>query len=232
MLDRNISSYALQSSLLSGLCLSAPTAAWSAEDQSPAKIKGGHETKMCEWPTTVWLRNCTATLIHPRVAIYAAHCGSRIKSLFFGEHSKSKGSISPKVKFCRTNPEYTGSSSLGKGLDYAFCLLEEPMNDMPIAPIGYGCELEHVNPENPVWLVGFGLNDNKEGKPTSGVKRMVKTNIGRHSDDRTEIELGRLGFVSSSGDSGGPAYVKLKDGTAAHGGDYFLGGRSGAELVR
>lgn len=185
-----------------------------AADESPTpEIKGGHETKMCEWPTTVWLRSCTATLIHPRVAIYAAHCGSKISTLFFGEEDKSKGSISPKVKFCKTNPGYRSSSDLGKGLDYAFCLLEEPMQDMPIAPIGYGCELEHIDPKNPIWLVGFGVNDNKEGRPTYGVKRMVKTNIGKKSADGTELELGRLGFVSSNGDSGGPAYIKLPDGS-------------------
>lgn len=185
----------------------------ASSDEDLAYIKGGHETKMCEWPTTVWLRSCTATLIHPRVAIYAAHCGSKISSLFFGEEDKSKGSISPKVKFCRTNPEYRSSSDLGKGVDYAFCLLEEPMEKMPIAPIGYGCELEHIDPKNPVWLVGFGVNDNKEGRPTYGVKRMVKTNIGKKSADGTELELGRLGFVSSNGDSGGPAYIKLPDGS-------------------
>lgn len=200
-----------------GLCalslmpLASPS--FASSDAPSPQIKGGHETKMCEWPTTVWLRSCTATLIHPRVAIYAAHCGSKISSLFFGEEDKSKGSISPKVKFCRTNPAYRSSSDLGKGVDYAFCLLEEPMEKMPIAPIGYGCELDHIDSKNPVWLVGFGVNDNKEGRPTYGVKRMVKTNIGKKSADGTELELGRLGFVSSSGDSGGPAYIKLPDGS-------------------
>lgn len=185
----------------------------AADDSQSPQIKGGHETKMCEWPTTVWLRSCTATLIHPRVAIYAAHCGSKISSLFFGEEAKSEGSISPKVKFCKTNPGYRSGSDLGKGLDYAFCLLEEPMEKMPIAPIGYGCELDHIDPKNPIWLVGFGVNDNKEGRPTYGVKRMVKTNIGQKSADGKELELGRLGFVSSNGDSGGPAYIKLPDGS-------------------
>lgn len=187
--------------------------AQASDEVTQTSIKGGKETKMCEWAPTVWLGGCTATVIHPRVVLYAAHCGSRYKSVFFGEERGSLGSLSAKVKYCKTNPEYRGSSDLGDGVDYAFCLLEKPLHNMPLAPIGYGCELEHVNSDNPVWLVGFGLNDNKEGRPKQGVKRMVKTNIGRKSADGKEIELGRLGFVSSSGDSGGPAFVKLKDGT-------------------
>lgn len=177
------------------------------------RIKGGQATKTCEWATTAWLGSCTATLIHPRVLIYAAHCGSRIRTVYFGEEKAKGGGISPKVKFCKTNPKYRGSGSLGKGEDYAFCVLEKPMENMPIAPIGYGCELEQLNPKNPVWLVGFGLNDNKEGRPKQGHKRWVKTTMNKRSKDGTEIEMGKLGFVSSSGDSGGPAYIKLTDGT-------------------
>ena len=55
----------------------------SVPEISDPAIYNGSEVGLCGWPTTVHVANggswCTGTLIHPRVVVYAAHCGASPK---------------------------------------------------------------------------------------------------------------------------------------------------------
>ena len=51
-----------------------------------SEIYGGTNVATCGWPTTVSLGgSCTGTLVHERVVIYAAHCGTGYSSVRLGE---------------------------------------------------------------------------------------------------------------------------------------------------
>lgn len=183
-----------------------------AQDLEPAvRVYGGEPAKTCEWPTTVGLKMCTGTLIHPRVMIYAAHCGKRVPAIEFGE----KYGANPKkvaTEFCATSPGYRSESDLQKGVDFAFCVLKEPVKDIPIAPIGYGCEMDEIIKNKPkVWVVGFGKNDLGAGK--RGTKVKVETSFGGEMTEGKEFLVGGPEGSGCNGDSGGPVYAKLSDGS-------------------
>lgn len=189
---------------------------WLAHE-APApssRIMGGEPAKACTWPTTVSIKHCTATLIHPRVLIYAAHCGDKVPEALFGE-STDKPSRRVKTKYCKTNPDFSMSAGPGKGTDFAFCVLESAVEDMPLAPILYGCEVEKALVNNAdIWLAGFGKNNNESGGPKSGIKHWVKTDFVKFKNsEKKEVVVGSNGKTACNGDSGGPAYIQLEDGT-------------------
>jgi MYXO-CTERM domain-containing protein len=172
-------------------------------DEDPL-IYGGTPTPSCGWPTTVFLGGCTGTLVHPQVVIYAAHCGSGVGSIRFGENGEAPAKTMG-TKYCQTNPAYQGGQP---GTDHAFCVLSEPV-EAPIVPILMGCETQVLQPGQEVTIVGFGNADNGP----FGIKRNVTTTINSVG---AEAFIGGNGKDSCQGDSGGPVYVKL---SAAQGGD-------------
>lgn len=189
-----------------------PAAAESA-GEGMSRIYGGEPAKTCEWPTTVGLGGCTGTLIHPRVVLYAAHCGTRIRTAQFGEQYRSKIAHQIKTVHCKRNPEFKGQASLGRGQDSAYCLLEKEVEGVAIAPVFYGCETEELKPGGAIWLVGFGKNNNKEGLAKAGIKFKVETDFVKYGAGERELVVGSNGKTACNGDSGGPAYLKMSDGS-------------------
>ena len=67
---------------------SEPPAASTHKKADPTPIIGGRVAEVCEWPSTVAVENrsstCTASLVHPRLIITAAHCGA-MTEVNFGE---------------------------------------------------------------------------------------------------------------------------------------------------
>lgn len=172
------------------------------------RIFGGEPTGTCEWPTTVGFGGCTGTLVHPQVVLTAGHC-STPRKVYFGE--RYRGGIAKTLvpKFCMKNPGYTGKPGLGG--DSHFCVLNEAVKDIPIAPIAYGCELEQIKAGAKIWLVGFGRANGATAG--SGVKHKVEVSINSVHGNVGELKVGGNGKATCYGDSGGPAFMKMSDGS-------------------
>ncbi|MEZ4383481.1 MAG: trypsin-like serine protease [Nannocystaceae bacterium] len=170
-------------------------------DLTPQQIYGGTDVATCGWPTTVSLEgSCTATLVHPELVIFAAHCGSGYSQIRFGESINGGGGKTVQTDFCKTYP----GGNPGNGKDFAFCKLAEPVTDVQIVPILMGCETDVLKAGTEVTIVGFGNADNGP----YGVKREVTTTINSITG-QGEASIGGNGKDSCQGDSGGPVYVKL-----------------------
>jgi Trypsin/Penicillin-Binding Protein C-terminus Family len=170
-----------------------------SEPHAPAPIYGGERVAACGWPTTVYVADCTGTLVHPEVVIYASHCGTAVSEVFLGDAVGEPG-ISIATSHCEAHAETTGT-------DWAFCTLAQPVLDIAITPPLMGCETELLQPQAPVWIVGFG--DRESGE--YGEKFQAQTKLFQIEDG--EAFIGGDGADTCYGDSGGPAYLQLDDGS-------------------
>src|SRR5689334_8519457 len=130
-------------------------------------ISGGTPAGVCVLPDVLCVGSagcrCTATLVHPRVVLYAAHCGAA-NAFRVGESSGGGGTLLM-ASMARVNPDYGTRTDPNDDVDvdWAFSVLDQPAN-LPVTPVAYGCELDQVMREGqPVVQTGFG-------QPTSGMK--------------------------------------------------------------
>lgn len=200
-----------------------PGSSVAAEPGSPAII-GGDASGPCEWPSVVALTTggvCTATLVHPRVIVYAAHCGTLHTHALFGEHIDAPARTVPLLRCERYSDLFAVSS-----MDYAYCELAEPVEDVAITPILFGCDEALIEVGTPVTIVGFG--DSSVGEPELiGRKHAADTQIVGYL---STIGIGGMGVGAESGDSGGPALVQVADGSWRVLGIVSGGGGDGATV--
>ncbi len=180
-----------------------PTNGPVAPIQQP--IFGGNTAGTCQWPSTVLLNGCTGTLIHPLIVTTASHCGTNHRTAIFGENNRTGAQRRIPIEYCRT---FQRGGPVGT--DYAFCKLRTPVTDVPIVPPLMGCELDVLQPGQKVVVAGFGVNtDDDMG---FGTKRWVETTfMGVDATGRARV--GGMGKAPCFGDSGGPAFVQLRDGS-------------------
>ena len=194
---------------------SAP-AEGEALESTPSPIVGGQETPPCAWPTTGNYTedlgggvsgNCTCTLISPTLISLAAHCldpQAASRKVTFGdtENPGRNGKVVSITK-CMAAP---GGQSVS---DFGFCVLAEPVA-MPIIPVLFGCETSILKQGQDVVLVGFG-NINADTPSPGGHKRFVHAKIDKVST--RSIDIGDPTHQNCFGDSGGPAFVQVADGS-------------------
>lgn len=191
--------------------LSALAGEAQADTTKPAngtRIFEGEPVQECGWPTTVAITGtgtqCSGTLIHPRVVVYAAHCGVGRKTIRFSQ-SWSGGSGGASVQGeCTANPDYDNVDQ-DQPDDQAFCVLDSEVT-LPVTPVAMGCETAFLQAETEAVLVGFGNNSSAE--TGGGTKRWRLTTIFDIFDKVIQFPAPSV----CSGDSGGPAFVRLPDG--------------------
>lgn len=180
---------------------------------STPQIAYGETAVACAWPTTVSVAGggqCSGTLVHPQVVVFAAHCGASSKTIHFGEDALAPAR-SVTASDCQAYPDYAGADD--QTHDWAYCVLDEPVTDLPVTPPLFGCETALLEVGREVALVGFGADVDAE----SGIKRWAATSLVAvtPANNTTLVGNPNLDGVPSicSGDSGGPAFVRLDDGS-------------------
>lgn len=177
--------------------------------QAQSYVVNGTPSKTCAWPTTVKVGGCTGTLVHPKLVIYAAHCGSRVRSANFGEKRPFARSVP--TEYCKTYPGGGQPEKGGDHKDYAFCVLAQEVTDVPITPILYGCETEAIKVGEEAVVAGFGATSHN--KQDGGIQREVVTTIDRIDEEAGKVSIGGAGEGkgkgSCYGDSGGPLFIRL-----------------------
>jgi trypsin len=195
----------------------------------PLPIVGGTDAGTCQFPTVTSMlvfdgsaMICSGTLIHPQVVMTAAHCiipESPIDAVGFGEHAPETGVPAAiiDVAFCQAHPDY---ETMGKH-DVAFCMLSQPLA-LEITPVLDGCEAQALQPGLEIVIAGFGstfavVDDAGNITEIEGVGTKRYTTQTIHSLDDF---AGAVNFASPNGsqsacfgDSGGPAFVRMSDGT-------------------
>lgn len=205
---RSFPGFVLTLALLPSLALAGnPDDATDVERGDGPLIFQGQPAEHCAWPNTVAVQNggslCTGTLVSPDVVLYAAHCGASNTQIRFGESTGGGASKTVTPEFCQTFPGYLGVND--QGHDWAFCKLSQPITDLPVTPILYGCEGDLLQNGGDVYIVGFGQTH----VGGAGTKYWAQTSFIDINVGNGTVSLGGNGMPSvCPGDSGGPAFIR------------------------
>jgi uncharacterized protein (TIGR03382 family) len=188
-------------------------AALRAAAPQPVAISGANLAEECQFPTVGSFRAgelCTASVVHPRVVVTAAHCiaDGAPSTIHFGEtHNPHERKID--VERCEADPEFA-TSSTSAAHDLAYCVLADAIEGMPTIPLLAGCEVDQLQPGLVAVIAGYGKPDDGGN---FGRKRYAFTTLASGLRDDGTVLVGDAGANGCDGDSGGPALVRLSDGS-------------------
>jgi secreted trypsin-like serine protease len=154
---------------------------------------------------------CSGTVIARRLVLTAAHCvaearpdRARLRVMFGSDESESEPPDYVQVTEWHMDPQYKAMDDIIAGHDAAVLVLESDALS-PAIPINRR-ELTERKVGSRVHVVGFG-DDDGEASTGSGLKRHVYTDL--HSLERGVMNIGKPGQTTCTGDSGGPAFMKI-----------------------
>jgi hypothetical protein len=169
------------------------------EPETGERLIGGEVAAPGEWPNSVWVGNCSATVVGEQVLATAAHCVRNGGSIAF-----TKGAHRYKGK-CAHHPEYRGNSTA----DWALCRLETKVE---------GEQYEILNTSKVLvkegtTLTNSGYGCQKWGKGIDGKFRIGNVPVVRVPKGTSNYDIVTRGKVAlCSGDSGGASFLRMQFG--------------------
>lgn len=193
-------------------CGSAPVA------NARHTLEGGRVLGACDWPSVGAIEpGCTATLITPQWILTAAHCPT--------SGTFRLGGVGTPIAACTPHPDFISS---GRAFDFMVCRLASSVA-APVIPLLAPCEARALAPVGglprllpvgaPVTVLGLG-------SPTTGQKRAVEMEVSSFYFSPPLIDFTQPSGLGGArpGDSGGPTFMRLGDGTWRQVGVHKLGG--------
>lgn len=178
-----------------------------------AEVVEGTLAQTCEWPSVgvILPSACSAVLIHRSAIATATHClygaDGRLEaptSVVFGEQ-KAAAMAERAVETCYLRPAKDG--------DFAVCVLREPAPDIPIIPLMAACEDAWLSPGQRAVEVGFG-DRNVDGPRQTGTKSSLAVYVVRARTGEPYLQVSSGTQAGEYyGDSGGPLFITMPDGT-------------------
>lgn len=189
--------------------LMALACACSKTDSSPREeefgifpaLQNGRFGDPAEYPASIWIGNCSATVIGERVVQTASHCvknGGTIRfSVLSGQYTAR----------CEQHSQYRGNATA----DWSYCLTDRVVQGIPYESIE--TDITALKVGMLITLSGYGCT--KWNGPLDGRYRIGESQIIRMpNEQRSDYDIVTNGKAAvCSGDSGGPAFLMKDDGT-------------------